>query len=290
MENNSILVSVIIPAYNVEKYIAKCLDSLINQSLKDIEIIIIDDGSTDKTPFIIKDYANQDKRIKVIAQTNQKQGAARNRGLEAASGEYIGFVDADDWVDLNYFEKLYETAKKYNSDIALATNIRIGSKKTKKRINIKYEIVSANLKERFKLCNLKKDYCPTNKIYKNSLLKKNNILFAEGVFCEDKIFTCKAVYYANTVVTVPDIYYYYFRNPKSTVNTKNPEHIDDKNNAKRTVVEFLREQKASVLDCDFWYTKTKIKILGIPLLIVNESLFSRKYIILGFINWCVSEI
>ena len=111
MENDSILVSVIIPAYNVEKYIAKCLDSLINQSLKDIEIIIIDDGSTDKTPFIIKDYANQDKRIKVIAQTNQKQGAARNRGLEAASGEYIGFVDADDWVDLNYFEKLYETAK-----------------------------------------------------------------------------------------------------------------------------------------------------------------------------------
>ena len=183
MENDSILVSVIIPAYNVEKYIAKCLDSLINQSLKDIEIIIIDDGSTDKTPFIIKDYANQDKRIKVIAQTNQKQGAARNRGLEAASGEYIGFVDADDWVDLNYFEKLYETAKKYNSDIALATNIRIGSKKTKKRINIKYEIVSANLKERFKLCNLKKDHCPTNKIFNIETPHRLNII---NIFIRNK--------------------------------------------------------------------------------------------------------
>ena len=110
-------VSVIVPAFNVEKYISKCLLSLLNQTLKDIEIVVINDGSTDKTLEIVEKFEELDKRIRIINQENQKQGAARNRGMEIATGEYIGFVDSDDWVDLDYFEKLYLAAKKYNSDI-----------------------------------------------------------------------------------------------------------------------------------------------------------------------------
>ena len=126
-------ISVIIPAYNVEKYIEKCLLSVNLQTLKEIEIIVINDGSTDSTLSLILEFAKVDKRIKVINQENKKQGAARNEGLKIAKGEYIGYIDADDWIDIDYFEKLYFAAKKYDADIALANNIRVGGKKKQLR-------------------------------------------------------------------------------------------------------------------------------------------------------------
>ena len=107
-----IKVSVIVPVFNTEKYKEKCLNSLINQTLQDIEIICVNDGSTDKSADIIKKFANKDSRFKLINQENKKQGAARNTGMKIAKGEYIGFVDSDDWVDLEYYEKLYNAAKK----------------------------------------------------------------------------------------------------------------------------------------------------------------------------------
>ena len=118
-------VSVIIPIYNTEKYLKKCLNSLIHQTLSDIEIICVNDGSTDKSIDILRNFASQDHRIKIIEQENKKQGAARNAGMKIAQGEYIGFVDSDDWVDLDYFEKLYISAIKHKADISLGTNVRI---------------------------------------------------------------------------------------------------------------------------------------------------------------------
>ena len=137
-------ISIIVPFYNTEKYIERCLTSLVNQTVSDIEIVCINDGSNDNSLEIVKTFANKDLRIKILEQENLKQGAARNNGTKIAVGEYIGFVDSDDWVDLDYFEKLYNAAKKYNSDIALATNVRIGNGKTKKRLNIKKEEVKTN--------------------------------------------------------------------------------------------------------------------------------------------------
>lgn len=133
MENELIFpkVSIIVPAYNVEKYLEKCISSLVKQTLQEIEIIIVNDGSTDRTKQIAEELAKHDKRIKFISQANKLQGAARNAGTNISTGEYLGFVDADDWVDLDYYEKLYLAAKKYNSDIALANYIRIGNGKTK---------------------------------------------------------------------------------------------------------------------------------------------------------------
>lgn len=129
-------VSIIVPTYNNEIYLAKCLFSLAEQTLKDIEVIVVNDGSTDNTSSILKTFADYDTRFKIINQNHLKQGAARNNGTSIATGEYVGFVDSDDWVDLDYYEKLYNSAKKYDSDIALATNVRIGNGKTKKRLNI----------------------------------------------------------------------------------------------------------------------------------------------------------
>lgn len=269
-------VSIIVPAYNTEKYIAKCLSSLIMQTLKEIEIVIINDGSTDKTLAVIEMFSKSDGRIKLINQENQKQGAARNNGTKAAIGEYIGFVDSDDWVDLDYFEKLYNAAKKYDSDIALATNVRTGNGKTKKRLNIEKEMFVTTLQERIDISNQVKNPCPTNKIYKRQMLIDNSIIWPEGVYCEDKLFTIQAIYYANGLVAVPDIYYYYFRNPNSTVNTKTKKTTKDKNNAKLAVLEFLKEKKANIRDKDFWAITKEVKLFNLPIYTLKESLATKK--------------
>ena len=116
---NNMKISIIVPVYNVEKYLERCLDSLINQTLKDIEIICINDGSTDNSSEILKEYAKKDSRIIIINQNNQGISVARNNGMNKAKGKYIGFVDSDDWVDLDFFEKLYKAAEKHNAQIAV---------------------------------------------------------------------------------------------------------------------------------------------------------------------------
>ena len=111
-------VSILVPCYNVEKYVRQCLDSVVNQTLKDIEIICINDGSKDSTPEILQEYAAKDKRVKVISKPNSGYGASMNIGLEAATGDYVGIVESDDFVELNMFERLYETAIKNDLDLA----------------------------------------------------------------------------------------------------------------------------------------------------------------------------
>ena len=110
-------VSILVPIYNVEKFLPECLDSLVNQTLKDIEIICINDGSTDRSPQIIQEYAKKDKRIKVINKKNSGYGDSMNQGLKKAKGEYIGIVESDDFIDPDAFEKLYKIAKKYDCDV-----------------------------------------------------------------------------------------------------------------------------------------------------------------------------
>ena len=111
-------VSIIIPVYNVESYLRRCLDSVVNQTLKDIEIILVNDGSTDGSLAICEEYAKNDDRIKIITRKNGGLSAARNTGLDNATSEYIGFIDSDDWVDTNFFENLYNTAIEKNCDVA----------------------------------------------------------------------------------------------------------------------------------------------------------------------------
>ena len=119
----NVKVSIVVPVYNAEKTLERCLDSLRKQTLKDIEIICVNDGSSDKSPQILAEYAAHDARFKVITQENKYVGAARNAGIALASGEFVGFVDSDDWVSLDYFEDMYQTALKYNTDIVMAGNV-----------------------------------------------------------------------------------------------------------------------------------------------------------------------
>ena len=206
-------VSVIIPIYNVEKYLRQCLDSLVNQTLADIEIICINDGSTDGSLSILEEYASKDERIKVISQENQGQGVARNRGIELSSGEYIGFVDPDDWGELNMYEEMYSKAKFYDPDIVECTYNQYYeySKKSKTRPNaiLLQEDTIFNWKENpdyiFKSTNLS----VWNKLYKSSFVKNNNIKFADTKLAQDHIFTIKSRIFANKIIFINKPLYNY---------------------------------------------------------------------------------
>ncbi len=278
-------VSIIIPVYNAKKYITRCLYYLVNQTLEDIEIIFVNDGSTDDSMKCVKEASINDGRIKIIEQEHKLQGAARNKGIKIAKGEYLGFCDADDWVDENYYEKLYEAAKRNNSDIACAINVRISNIKYKPRLHFKKEETFSTLTDKFNACNLHKNECPTNKIYKREYIIKNNILFPEGVYCEDKLFSLKAVYYANKLTTVPDIHYYYWQNPDSTVNTvKTKKHIEDKITAKREVLAFAKKENMPIKDGYFTAEKKHIKLLGLTLFLIKESIETEAFYLFGKIK------
>ena len=210
-----IKVSIIIAAYNVESLIVKCLNSLINQTLKEIEIIVVDDGSTDNTLEVARRFLF-DERVIIITQTNQKQGAARNRALDIAKGEYITFVDSDDWVNDEYCELLYKTAKKYNADIAAASATRDYKNKVKKHLELLEENLYTGTEE---MINALKRHLETHsKMYRFEPIK--NLRFPEGVFYEDAPYTIRAINELKTLVTVPNAHYHYYSNPKSTIKQK----------------------------------------------------------------------
>ena len=112
-------VSIIVPVYNVEKYLDRCMESLLNQTLKDIEIILVDDGSPDNCPQMCDDYAKKDSRVKVVHKANAGLGYARNSGLDVATGEYVAFVDSDDYVELDMYEQMYEASLNYQVQMVL---------------------------------------------------------------------------------------------------------------------------------------------------------------------------
>ena len=233
-------VSVIVPVYNVERYLRRCLDSLVNQTLEEIEIILINDGSTDGSLSILEEYALKDSRIRVINQENQKQGAARNNGLKVAQGEYVGFVDSDDWVDEDFLEKLYNSAKNNDADISVATIIRKREYVQKYRVYYTEEKVYETLKDKIEICNIPKCCYVWNKLYKKELLIGFD--FTGDRYFEDVLWLLEIIKKANKIVTVPNSNYYYWVNNNSTVKKlPSAKKQEDSYFAKKYVIKFLQE-------------------------------------------------
>ena len=212
-------VSVIIPVYNVEKYLPACLDSVLGQTLREIEVICVNDGSTDKSPEILQEYAKKDSRIIVINQENKGLGSARNRAIEIAKGEYIGFVDSDDYIDADFYEKLYNAALKHNAEIAAAGYRRVSSSSKSIRLRFKNEKLYINADDKYKATNIPEYWYVWNKIYKLSDIRMINLLFTSE-FAEDVMFSLRALYFLNKMVTVPDTYYNYRKNSTSFGGSK----------------------------------------------------------------------
>ena len=195
-------ISVIIPVYNVEKYLRQCLDSVVNQTFRDIEIICVNDGSTDGSLAILEEYSSKDNRIVVINQENSGQSAARNNGLRIATGEYIAFLDSDDYMELNLCEIAYQKAKLTDADITMYFFDTFGEdflNMSAIDIILDDDIVSRDKKidainENFNVI--------WNMLYKRSFLQNNNILFLENVIFEDVPFSIKCACLCNKIAVI----------------------------------------------------------------------------------------
>lgn len=209
-------ISIIIPVYNVELYIAKCLDTLINQVYKNLEIIIINDGSTDNSLKIVEEYARKDVRIKVISQENKGVSAARNVGLDHSTGELIGFVDPDDWIDLRMYKTLIDLMNKYDADVS---SCHLRGCDTRNYIepiceNVKVELFNhIETLEKF----LSSDYSfnglnavVVNRVYKREIFK--NLRFNENLIKgEDTEIIHKIFLKSKKLVFTDERLYFYFR-------------------------------------------------------------------------------
>ncbi|MDR0810870.1 MAG: glycosyltransferase [Paludibacter sp.] len=202
------LVSVLIPCYNTANYLHRCLDSIVNQTLREIEIICINDASTDNSAQILQKYAESDNRIKVITfSENRGVAVARNVGIQQAQGEYLGFVDSDDYVDLNFYEKLYFRAKNADAEVVKAQVSQLNTDNSTVSYNIDIKLSNKTIFTTFFWL----------AIYKRELIQKNNIRFLEGfVYAEDRIFPLTASYLANKMETVSNTCYHYIRRNDST--------------------------------------------------------------------------
>lgn len=209
-------VSVIVPVYNVEKYLSICVSSILSQTLKDIELFLVDDGSTDSSWDIIQNFAKKDSRVVAIQQQNAGAAAARNRGLELAKGEYIGFVDSDDFVDDDYFEQLYKTAKSKKSDMAVAYSMvgkeRESLAETIKKENYRYDHErNDGIKNKVMFNKLDFRNVLWLVIYKRDMLEKHGIHFPPEIRNgQDEIFNIQASYYANKIEYVSGQTFYYY--------------------------------------------------------------------------------
>ena len=219
-------ISVIIPAYNVEKYIEKTLKSLKDQTFKDFEAIIINDGSTDNTEKIIKEVLQGTKfQWKLINQENQGVSAARNRGIIDSKGEYICFLDADDYYHPSFLEKMYNKAKENNYDVVFCNYARVNEKG--KIISIhkqpkEFIGVVLNGKKALELAlKSKLHICTASYICRKDLIIDNNIFYTRGCpIGEDQEFWMKTLFHAESVNNVPEVLVYYVQRKGSSINRK----------------------------------------------------------------------
>lgn len=226
MKNIKANISVIIPVYNVEKYLSECLDSVINQTYKNLQIILVDDGSTDSSGKICDVYAEKDNRITVVHQKNAGAGAAKNTGLDLVKGDYFSIIDSDDYIELDMYEKMVTSLEKYNSDIAqcLFRNVFVNDS-----FDRKYKI-KGNYPKVLTSKSFLKEYLYDwkyaifwNKLFKSSLLKE--IRFPVGRKIDDEFFTYKLVCSAKKVVNIDDILYNYRMRKTSVMNENDSDRL-----------------------------------------------------------------
>lgn len=233
-------ISVIITVYNVEKYLSRCLDSVVNQTFKDLEIICVNDGSTDNSAEILDRYASKDKRIIIINQKNGGLSAARNTGLRHASGQYIGFVDSDDWIDIDYYECLIGLAEKNNADIVMA-GMRVVDQDNIYD-NTTPNMVTNNFVKKIK--NLPNGGI-NDKLLKSELFQ--GLEFPVGRYYEDNVVLLKVMYYSKIVVFTNSVSYYYFMNQSGICRTTNNDivkhKIQDRLYSARSMMDFAKEHR-----------------------------------------------
>ena len=199
------IISIIVPVYNVEEYLQRCIDSILNQSFKNFELILVNDGSTDNSLKICKEYLLNDPRVKIINKENGGLSSARNAGINIAKGRYIGFVDSDDWINKEMYKILYELCEKNNSDIA-ECRYTVTTGNEMNLDNSSNLITILNNEEAIKSLYTNTSYGSVvswNKLYRCELFK--DIKFPEGKLNEDQFTTYKLYYKSNKIVLIDKV-------------------------------------------------------------------------------------
>ena len=215
------LVSVIIPVYNVEKHLKRCLRSVLNQTYQNLEIILVDDGSTDTCPRLLDTYAKKDGRIKVLHKTNEGVSVARNVGLEMATGDYVCFVDSDDFLPKRSIEVLYEGLTQNDADLSIGCWARITPKSTYYNRRKAGLIPKMDKHAFMEIMNAPEMKGPVAKLFKKSLLQEKKLRFPKGVvISEDTLFVYEYLKACNTVYAVDENVYYYNKLSIGSATTK----------------------------------------------------------------------
>lgn len=226
-------VSIIVPIYNVEQYLDRCMQSLLNQTLEDIEIIMVDDGSPDNCPKMCDEYAKKDERVKVIHKKNAGLGMARNSGLEIATGEYVAFVDSDDYVDVSAYEKMYNSVKKHNADAVFSGLKEENASGIWEEKETKGHETLLNMSETYEFVlemvanppGVKEERAHSmsvwHSLYKKEIIDKNQLRFVSEreYVCEDIPFQVDFLTRCNSLLVLPFICYYYCLNGTSLTAT-----------------------------------------------------------------------
>lgn len=234
------LISIVIPVYNVEKYLSRCLESILSQSLKEIEIIIVNDGSTDNSLEICRNYQQKDSRIIIIDKKNEGVSVARNTGIENASGKYIGFVDPDDWIEKNMYENMYNTIEKFECSIAFCNyskDSRLGSTiktlKFNKDFLGKLDIINDLIANMIGMEDILPKYyyvmgCVWRCLYRRDFIEKFNLRFVPGItIMEDLLFSVQALVYCDKACIDHGVYYHYMKNKSSSLHKYNEKMWQD---------------------------------------------------------------
>lgn len=260
-------ISIVVPIYNVEKYLRKCIDSILNQTYHNLEIILVNDGSTDSSGDICNEYKNKDERIVVIHQENKGMSSARNAGIEIATGQYIGFVDSDDYIEKDMYERLFQNIIDYNADIAICgfvfeENNKIVSKNFTNNVEVfdKATALEELLKDR------KIHSYVWNKLFKRELW--NDAKFKLGVAFEDIDIMYKLFKKANKIIYINSLEYYYVQRSTSIMHVHNSKFIFDRINV---IVERYNELKSEPND--------KIQFMNKYAFAVNMIVIYRRIIL-----------
>jgi glycosyltransferase involved in cell wall biosynthesis len=275
-------ISIIVPVFNSEKYLEDCIKSILSQTFRDFELILINDGSADKSGELCEYFQSQDSRVKVIHQKNQGVSAARNAGLSISNGKYIGFVDSDDTIEFDMYESLYKCALEYEADISACRFRRINENERNQSSNSgeikvynKDEGLSAFLKQE-----ISGSIC--DKIYKHELIKNKKF---EGVLYEDLLFNFFAMKDANRIVFQNDFKYNYFVRSGSASNSKfSSKHLDTILFTKK-ILKVVQEEFPSHLEeaknLDFIYNLSFLNLI----LLSNHKSYPKEYsIVLNNLN------
>lgn len=240
------LVSIVVPVYDAEEYLNDCLDSIINQTYENLEIILVDDGSTDNSGKICDDYAARDSRIEVIhcIKDTKGPGKARNTGAKAATGEYLLFVDNDDWIDRKLVERTVDVAEKNDAEVVLFHFERIENGIADKKPNTELDILTNSVMSAESNPEIIISSCsPVDKLYRKSFWDKNGFEFTVNRYFEDLGTIPKIMAVTERMIHIPDVLYFYRIRPRSIMRTPNwEEKFSDRTFVMEDIISFFESK------------------------------------------------